>query len=107
MDKETILEGLFALIVFIAIIFGIIGYLLNIKKLISLDFVEPYKAEILRTLGIIPTVGPIIGWIKLEDGFFEAREFWKSEKFYNNCINYEKINRKILEHLEINALKNK
>lgn len=44
-----------------------VGYVRNIVKLIKLDFKEPFKAEVIRGVGIFPPVGVIVGWIKIED----------------------------------------
>jgi len=40
-----------------------IGWVKNIIKLTECDFKEPYKAEIIHTVGILPPVGMITGWI--------------------------------------------
>ncbi len=53
--------------IILGITLGIFGYIRNIVKLTKLDFKEPYKAEIIRTIGLIPPVGAITGWINIED----------------------------------------
>jgi hypothetical protein len=47
----------------------IVGWGMNIYKFCKLDFKEPYKAEIVRGIGI-PTgpVGAIMGFMTIEDG---------------------------------------
>jgi len=51
---------------FIALIFG--GYALNIFKLVKLDFEAPYKAEIIRTVGVfVPPAGIVAGWMTIGD----------------------------------------
>jgi len=39
------------------------GWCLNIFKLTKCDFEKPYKAEIIRIIGIVPPVGAITGWM--------------------------------------------
>jgi hypothetical protein len=59
---------LFVVGVFIVVIGLFIGYVVNIVKLTKTDFKPPYKAEILRGVGIIvPPVGGIEGWLKIKD----------------------------------------
>lgn len=47
-----------------AVIFlgGIIGYVLNIVKLVRCDFKEPYKAEVVHALGLVTGLGAVTGW---------------------------------------------
>ena len=52
-------------IAIVILIFG--GWTMNLIKLIDLDFEAPYKAEVIRTAGIIPPVGAIVGWIEIKD----------------------------------------
>lgn len=45
-----------------------IGWIINIVKFCMLDFDEPYKAEILRGVGIpFAPLGGVIGWINIDD----------------------------------------
>ena len=53
-----------ALILVSTILFG---YYNNIAKLVELDFEKPYKAEILRGVGLIPPVGMIMGYVEFEE----------------------------------------
>ena len=41
------------------------GWTKNIIKLTECDFKAPYKAEVVHTVGIIPPVGAITGWLDL------------------------------------------
>jgi len=41
---------------------------MNVVKLVSLDFNAPYKAEVIRTIAIVPPVGAVVGWIEISDG---------------------------------------
>ena len=41
------------------------GWVKNIIKLSNCDFESPYKAEVIHTIGIIPPVGMITGWLDL------------------------------------------
>ena len=44
-----------------------VGYGMNIYKLTKLDFEKPYKSEVIRSIGVIPPVGVVIGWIDIDD----------------------------------------
>jgi len=39
------------------------GWVKNIIKLSNCDFEEPYKAEVVYMIGIIPPVGMVTGWL--------------------------------------------
>ena len=58
-------KGLSLLLVFYVILLlgGIGGYIQNIYKLTQCVFKEPYKAEVIRSVGLFPLVGAIVGWI--------------------------------------------
>jgi len=53
----------------IAFILGLAayGYGLNVYKLTQCDFKAPFKAETIRTIGLIPMIGPLVGYIEIED----------------------------------------
>ncbi len=51
------------LIPLILIILILVGWVKNIIKLSDCDFEAPYTAEIIHTLGLIPPVGMVTGWI--------------------------------------------
>ena len=40
-----------------------VGWVKNLIKLVDCDFEAPYKAEAIHTLGIIPPVGMVTGWL--------------------------------------------
>ena len=68
MNKSTggALFGLIGLIlVAVIIVGGITGWIKNIIKLSDCDFEAPYRAEVIHTIGIIPPVGAITGWLDL------------------------------------------
>lgn len=45
-----------------------LGYFMNIAKLISCDFKAPYKAETIRVIGVFTgVVGAVAGWLDIED----------------------------------------
>ena len=53
----------------ILMILGVIGWCMNIKKLVKdTDFQAPYKAEVCRVVGIVPPVGAVMGWINFDEG---------------------------------------
>jgi hypothetical protein len=40
-----------------------VGWVKNIIKLSECDFAAPYKAEIVHTVGLVPPIGAITGWL--------------------------------------------
>ena len=49
-------------------IFGLVGWIKNISKLIDCDFEPSYKTEVLRIIGIpVAPMGAIIGYMDLTD----------------------------------------
>lgn len=45
-----------------------IGYFMNVAKLIRCDFKAPYKAEVIRVIGVFTgVVGAVAGWMEIED----------------------------------------
>jgi hypothetical protein len=51
------------LIFVIVFSFGILGYILNIYKLAQCDFEPSYKEEVIRTFGLFPPVGAVVGYL--------------------------------------------
>jgi len=43
----------------------VVGYVLNIVKLLNADFEAPYKTEVIRSIGVVPFIGGIIGWMDI------------------------------------------
>lgn len=43
------------------------GWGMNVYKLVNLDFQPPYKAEVIRSLGVIPPIGAFVGYFSIED----------------------------------------
>ncbi len=56
------------LFVIVIALSAVIGWGLNVYKLTQLDFEKPYRAEAIRGVGLFPLLGPIIGYIDIEDG---------------------------------------
>lgn len=49
-------------------ILAVWGYIANIYKLTDCDFDKPYKAEVIRVVGIVvPPVGCITGFMHIDD----------------------------------------
>ena len=45
-----------------------LGYVMNVAKLIRCDFKAPYKAEVIRVIGVFTgVVGAVAGWMEIED----------------------------------------
>lgn len=56
------------LLYFLIVIFCVIGWIMNIGKLVACDFEGPYKAEIIRTVGVFAfPAGIVIGYMTIED----------------------------------------
>ena len=59
------------ILVFIFILFFlfcIYGWVLNIYKLVQLDFNPPYKAEVIRIIGVpIDVVGVVVGYFNFDE----------------------------------------
>jgi len=53
--------------IFILGLAGLAGWGKNIYKLAHLDFEPPYKAEIVRFIGVLPPAGAVIGYLDIED----------------------------------------
>lgn len=52
-----------AFILYAALIFaGAFGWGMNVHKLTQLDFASPYKAEVIRGVGLFPIFGAVIGY---------------------------------------------
>lgn len=63
----TLVELVIALFILFSIFSCIAGWGINIVKLTRCDFQPPYKAEIIRSVGLVPIVGAVVGWIDIED----------------------------------------
>ena len=49
-------------------ILAVWGYIANIYKLTECDFDKPYKAEVIRVVGIVvPPVGCVTGFMHIDD----------------------------------------
>jgi hypothetical protein len=55
--------SIWVLIVFI----GFIGWVKNLVKLSDCNFEAPYNCEIIHSVGLIPPVGAITGWLTIDD----------------------------------------
>jgi len=40
-----------------------VSWIVNLTKLIKCDFQQPYKAEVVRLVGIIPPVAIVTAWV--------------------------------------------
>jgi len=64
---ELLAKTLFAIIIVILICLPTYGWIKNLIELTKLDFKEPYKAEVLRAVGIPTPLGCILGFINIKD----------------------------------------
>ena len=55
---------LLAFYLIIILVVGV-GWVKNIIKLADCDFQAPYKCEVIHTVGLIPPVGMVTGWLDL------------------------------------------
>lgn len=47
---------------------GAVGWANNLIALFNCDFKAPYKAEVIRTVGVfVPPLGAVVGWAHIED----------------------------------------
>lgn len=66
--KNWIVELICDILLLALILIMPIGYLMNVYALTQCDFKEPYKAEIIRGIGIVAApVGIIVGYIDIKD----------------------------------------
>ena len=60
---------LFILLIVALIFVPLVGYTMNIVKLIGCDFEAPYKSETIRSVGVlVPFVGVVTGYMEFPDG---------------------------------------
>ncbi len=57
----------------------LIGYLMNVYKLVQCDFEAPYKAEVIRGVGMFIPFGAFIGYIDINDSKFRKINTQKGE----------------------------
>ena len=55
-----------ALFWIVLLIAAVTGWGMNLYKLTQCDFESPYKCEVLRTVGLVPPIGAIMGYIDLD-----------------------------------------
>lgn len=64
----NMLGVLFSILVILVVLMAPVGYIMNIYKFCQCDFKEPYKAEVIRGVGIgVAPVGCVTGWLSIED----------------------------------------
>lgn len=49
------------------ILVSLVGWVKNFIKFINCDFNLPYRAEVIYSLGLIPVVGVVTGWLNIKD----------------------------------------
>lgn len=55
-------------LVFILFLICIYGWILNIYKLVQLDFEKPYNAEVVRIIGVpVGWIGAMAGYVNFEE----------------------------------------
>lgn len=58
------MKTLFIVAIVLIVVIGT-GWVKNIIKLSDCDFKEPYKAEVIHGLGLIPPIGMVTGWMDI------------------------------------------
>jgi hypothetical protein len=67
-DEEKV-KGCLGCLLFPFLVFIFIGWILNFVAFCKCDFEAPYKAEIIRGIGIVVApYGGIVGWVDIQDG---------------------------------------
>ena len=66
MNHKRVVGSSLIFVVLIILALGT-GWVVNCVKFARLDFEAPYKAEILRGIGIIPPIGAVMGWVPISD----------------------------------------
>ena len=61
------MQNLKLIVLFALVLACPIGWGLNMYKLTGLDFEAPYKAEVLRVIGIVPPIGMVMGYITFDE----------------------------------------
>lgn len=67
MDTGDYVGGFLVGLLIFVLIMGCVGWCKNLYKLTQLDFRPPYKAEVLRVIGIVPVVGAFEGYFNIKD----------------------------------------
>lgn len=69
MNRKENVDGTIGCIIILFWVAMISGYFINIYKLIQCDFKAPYKAEVIRGVGVATgIIGCFVGWLDIEDG---------------------------------------
>jgi Na+/glutamate symporter len=55
------------LVYVLVIIFSVVGWGMNLYKFVKLDFKSPYKAEVIRAVGVATGLGAVTGYININD----------------------------------------
>ena len=67
MEKKT--EELLVGGYMVLLILAVWGWVFNIVALCHCDFASPYKAEVIRSIGVVVSpVGVVAGYLTIEDG---------------------------------------
>lgn len=58
----------FQVVIVIVWVVGLLGWVSNINQLIRCDFEKPYKAEVIRSIGVVVVpIGAVAGFFKIDD----------------------------------------
>jgi len=65
--KKDFKEVLSEVFVYSIATLGLIGWVLNLVAFTGLNFSSPYKAEVIRGIGVFSPVGSVIGYFNIND----------------------------------------
>jgi hypothetical protein len=57
------LKGTAITIYLVILLLVAVGWIMNVIKLANCDFESPYKCEVVHTVGLVPIVGAVTGWL--------------------------------------------
>jgi hypothetical protein len=60
-------ERFWTTILFIFYGLGILGWFINLVLFLGLNFSAPYRAEIIRGIGVFTPAGALVGYLHIED----------------------------------------
>ena len=63
-NKNGVVD-VFQLVILVIWLLAIVGYVLNIVKLVQCDFKSPYKAEVIHGVGVITPISIVTGYLNL------------------------------------------
>jgi hypothetical protein len=60
-------EKIISAIVWGLYIIGVLGWIINLFLFFGLNFSAPYRAEVIRGIGVVSPLGAVMGYVTIED----------------------------------------